>query len=1132
MYRISAFSLRQRSVVLLAAILIAVIGGFGATQLETELIPSVDFPIITVSTTNPGVSPEVIDADITMPVVNAVRALPGLSSVRSTSSEGSSIVVAEFEYGTNMKDAAQALTATLGQMKVPDGASRPDVQRINMDQAPVVQLSLTGANGDLAALRSAAQQRLVPALTAIDGVGRVVVTGGADDIVLIKFDPAKMAEAKITPQQVAGILQSSNVSAPAGTVQTGDTTLPVRVGSQIDSLDQLRAVVVGVKPESGYSASSLLTSGGFGLPADASGTPVTLGDIATVDIAPGAAPGITRMNGQPSVAIDVYMNQGANTVDTASSVREKLDSLTNDLHAAGTDITPVIVQDQSRYIQESIDGLVREALLGAGFAVVVIFGFLLSARSTLVTAISIPLSLLVAFILLWWQGISLNIMTLGGLAVAVGRVVDDAIVILESIYRHVQRGEDSRTATLSGVREVAMAITASTATTIAVFLPLGFTGGIIGEFFRPFALTVTFALVASLVVALTVVPVLASYLIRRGKLRPVPTRPPVLQRVYVPLLRRSLAHPVITLVIAGTLFFGSFGLVPFIGTSFLPSSSDKVASIQVAMPPGTSQAATLAKATDLEEVIRQAASVQLLQTQVGGGAFAFGGGGAGASTATITARFDPNVDLPETLARLRDRLTSAAGDARISVQEQSQGAGGGNALEVVLKGNDYGQVSQAAESLTSQISSIPNIVNVKNDVVNAKPEVAVTVDPTKAMEAGTNPAQIMGQVRQALTTSPIGMMTIGGVPYQVAEQVAGAASNLDDLRQLPVGGAKPVPLEDVATVTEATGPVQVVRVDGNRAATISGTITSDDTGAVTRAVSDIVNRYEAPPGVTVSVGGVAREQGEAFQKMGLALGAAVLLVYIVMVASFGSLSTPFVILFSLPLAVIGVLGALALTGKTIGLPALIGLMMLIGIVVTNAIVLLELVIDLRRRGYTLDAALIEGGRTRLRPILMTALATILALIPLALSRSSGAIIASDLAVVVIGGLLTSTFLTLIVVPVVFKLIARRQERTVPSMRGDTAPDVSPDQSRAILGLTLAWIAREARKPDADPELLADLASGVNRQFPHHWTEEERGRKVAGEILEPLARELLRSYAPDDTSDGQADRYGIKSDVAS
>jgi HAE1 family hydrophobic/amphiphilic exporter-1 len=1007
LHRITGLSLRKRSVVLLAALLVGIMGAFGITRLQTELFPSLEFPVVAVITSYPGAPPDTVDTTITQPIENAVRTLPGIDTIQTTSSDGFSVVIAQFDFGAPMKDREQEALAAISSITLPEGAGRPDVQRINFNQFPIVQLALTGADGNAATLRDVALSQIVPVLSGVDGVNRVEVTGGADDVVRISLDPVAMADANLTPQTITGVLQANNLSVPAGAVQTGGATLPVRVGNQIASLDDIKALVVG---------------------AGADGAPITLGQIATVEVAAGGAPGIARTNGEPSVALDVYLNQGANTVDTAEGVRDELETIKADLAASGVNVETTVIEDQSVYIQESIDGLIREAGLGAIFAVIVIFAFLLSFRSTIVTAVSIPLSVLLAFIVLWTQGITLNIMTLGALAVAVGRVVDDSIVVLESIYRHTQRGEDSRTAAYEGTKEVALAITASTITTVAVFLPLGFVGGIIGEIFRPFALTITYSLLASLLVALTVVPVLASFLIRRDKLRPVSSGTPFLQRIYEPTLRWTLRRPIITLVVAALLFVGSFVLVPFIGTSFLPASGEKIASIEVDMPAGTSQDTTVAKAVEMEQVIRDTAEVERIQTQVGGEGLQAAFTGAGSSRATITVRFNDAIDLNETLDALRVNLGTVTGDADVTVAAQGGGFGGGNNVQVVVQGDDYALVSQTAQELTTQIAGVENLANVENDVVDAKPEIVVDVDPAAATSLGSSTQQIAGQVRQALAGSTVGQMTIDGVVYPVSMIVSGAATDAASLGRLPVGASSTAPLSQVATITEATGPVQIIRIDGQRAATVSGSITTDETGAVTMDVTKIVDDYQAPEGVEVSIGGVSQDQSEAFAGMGIALLAAVVLVYIVMVASFGSLTTPFVILFSLPLALIGVLLALFLTGKSLGLPALIGVLMLIGIVVTNAIVLLEYVIELRHRGLPLVEALVEGGKTRIRPILMTAIATILALTPLALTQTSGAIIAADLAVVVIGGLLTSTLLTLIVVPVIFKLIGGWQER--------------------------------------------------------------------------------------------------------
>ena len=1012
MYRLTQISLKQRSVVVLLTILIALAGSFGVTRLQSELLPNFDIPILTVITVSPGSGPETVDSTISQPVTQALTGIQGLKSATSQSSEGFSVVIAEFNYGEDMAKRQDDISQAVANVQLPQGVQSPKIQRINLQQFPVIQLALTSEDGDLTKLRQVADTQFSPRLSGADGVSRVEVVGGSTNQLVIELDPAKMASAGITTEQISGALQANNISIPAGTIQTGTTSLPVRVDGQINTMDKLNALLVGT------------SKGASNQP-----QPVTLGSIARIQVQPAATSGIARTNGKPSIAVNVYMSQGANTVNTAKSVRSQLDSIKSDLAATGTNIETTTLLDQSIYIQSSIDSLVREAVLGAIFAILVILVFLLSVRSTLVTAISIPTSMLITFILLWWQGISLNIMTLGGLAVAVGRVVDDSIVVLESIFRRAKRGERLQTATLNGTKEVALAITASTLTTVAVFLPLAVVGGIIGEIFRPFALTVTFALLASLLVSLTIVPVMASIFIKVGKVPETDdpaTQHPRIARYYEPILRKALFHPVITLIIVAVVFVGSLGLIPFIGTSFLPSSGEKGATITIDYPEGTSQQATVDQVAKFEQLVQDTAKVESIQTQIGGSDLAAVFSGASGSRATLTVVFDKSVNLNDTLNDVRSALESNKGNAHVSVANLD--TQGGSNVQVVVKGADYKAVSDTANKLTEQMQGVKNLTNVKNDVVSAKPELTVTIDPAKASANGTTTAQIGKQVRDALTGTQAGMITLDNATYPVTLLISGA-SNPDELAKLPIAAAGTVTLGQIAKIEQIQGPVQVSRIDGDRSATVSGTITTDSTGGVNADVAKIINDFQAPEGVTVQIGGVGQQQGDAFVSMGIAILVAIAAVYIIMVASFGSLTTPFVILFSLPLAVIGVLVALFVTGKTLGLPALIGVLMLIGIVVTNAIVLLEFVIALRHeRGMELRDALIEGGKTRLRPILMTAVATILALVPLALSKEGGAIIASDLAVVVIGGLFTSTLLTLIVVPVIYEIIGGWQDR--------------------------------------------------------------------------------------------------------
>ena len=672
-------------------------------------------------------------------------------------------------------------------------------------------------------------------------------------------------------------------------------------------------------------------------------------------------------------------------------------------------------------------------------AIAVIFFFLFSLRSTFVAAISIPTSILAALILMLVAGISINIMTLGGLAVAVGRVVDDAIVVLENIYRHRARGEDRLTAVLTAPREVASAITSSTITTVAVFLPLGFVGGLVSQFFLPFALTVTFALLASLVCALTVVPVLAYFLVDRVKMdvdEDGEPRKSIWIRVYTPTIKfalRGRATKLGVLLVSTVLFVATLALVPSIPTQFINTGSQKVLQVSVSPPSGTPSNAVLDRAIQAEGIIKANPAVTLVQTTVPGegdtgfqtlsAAFT----GRAANSATLTARLKSDADVAKETESLLAALVPVKADGwDVTV---SGGAGFSNSgLSVVVSGPDQATVATATQQVLDAIKNQPDIVNLKTDITHGTPSVDVVVDPNKAIAAGMTTAQVAGTIRGVLTDSQVGrVQTADGAMYDVYMGIdPTAVASVDALRTLPMGTVTKVPLSAIAAVNEVQSQGSVTRINGAPASSITADITSKDQGGVSRAVQKTIDGLTAagslPAGVTVELAGVTQQQNSAFGGLFASMGVAILLVYICLVLTFNSLITPFIILFSLPLATIGAFTALFVTGRPIGISALIGFLMLIGIVVTNAIVLLDLVERLRGRGLSTHDALVEGGRTRVRPILMTALATILALTPLGLGLNEGSIIASELATVVIGGLFTSTFLTLLVIPVLYSLV--------------------------------------------------------------------------------------------------------------
>jgi len=1040
--RLTELALRTRSVTLLLALAVFGAGIFAWGQLRQELVPDVEFPVLTIVSTYPGAGATDVAEQVTKPIERAIGSTSGIESLQSTSANSLSIVTAQFIFGTDLKETRATVDQALAAVGLPTGVE-PKVLVLNINAQPVIIASIRGTGGtSLEEVVRIVQADVLPELSGLDGVASVAVTGGQEPRVRIALSARKLAAAGVSLQQVQGILAANNITFPAGQIPIDGVSVPVSTLHKFGSVEELQNLVVGVQAggsgSQGLPGAPTLPGGAPTVPgapaAPSIPVPVTLGSLGTVEAVQVASTGYSRTGGEPSVSISVSKTADGNTVAVSAAVEAAFE----DAQARfGDRIVIQTVYDSSTFIIESRDGLLKEGGLGAFFAVLVIFLFLLNLRSTLVAAVSIPLSLVAALALMLVAGISINIMTLGGLAVAIGRVVDDAIVVLENIYRHRGRGDDMGTAVISGTREVASAITSSTLTTVAVFLPLGLVGGLISQFFLPFALTVTFALLASLIVALTIVPVLAATLLRNVKLQLGPDGEPretIWQRLYEPSLRfvlRSRATRWGTVVAAFALFIVTSGLVAGLPTQFLNAGSEKFLQISVVPPAGATSEEVIARADDAARILETDDEVTLtLATIPGEGDTSFqtlaaATAGRPQNSAVIFTRLVSSADLKAATDRLKAALGPVVqGGYSVSVEESS--GFGGSSLSLVVSGTDPAKLASASDAILAALAGEPGLDNIKSDLVRAAPEIQVQVDPNKAFLLGLSTAQVGADLRAALTGSPVGRIDLGGTPVQVDLRLdAGDLNSADAIRALPVGLAARAPLGTIATVEQVETQARVTRVGGQDAATISATIRSENTGAVSASVKNQVDKLRsagALEGVEVSIGGVTRQQNQAFAGLFAAMAVAILLVYVVMVLVFNSLVDPLVIMFSLPLATIGAFPALALTGRPIGISALIGFLMLIGIVVTNAIVLLDLVEQLRHKGMSTDRALIQAGRTRVRPILMTAVATIIALMPLALGFNEGSIIAAELGTVVIGGLISSTLLTLIVVPVIYSLV--------------------------------------------------------------------------------------------------------------
>jgi HAE1 family hydrophobic/amphiphilic exporter-1 len=1044
--RLSELAVTKRSVTLLLAGALFIAGVSAWGTLKQELLPDIEFPVITVIAPYPGAGSQDVADKVAVPIERAISGVARLDTVQSTSANSIALVIAQFEYGTDVKEALAAIEEGIADAGLPEGVD-PTASALNINASPVMIASVGATSEDgLEAAAEIARTEIVPEIAAIEGVSRADVTGGLETRLTITLDPDKLAESGVSVAQITGVLTANNVTFPSGQLSDDGTKIPVSTIGQLTSQEAIEDLVVGFSTPSGVPVPVDPSAGPAPAPsaptAPAAPTPITIGDLGTVELVDLATTGFARTNGNPSLSLSVTKTSDANTVLVAEEVQAKLDEI-----AARHPDTIVIttVSDLSDFIKESTDGLIREGGLGALFAVLTIFLFLWSLRSTLVAAISIPLSILTALVVMQITGISLNIMTLGGLAVAVGRVVDDAIVVLENIYRHRALGEDRWTAVRSGPREVAGAITASTLTTVAVFLPLGFVGGLVSQFFLPFALTVTFALLASLVCALTVVPVLAYFLIDKVTVKVDESGEPVGSRwvrLYTPLITfvlRSRWTALGVVALSGVLFVASLTLVSQLPTQFINAGSEKLLQISVAPPSGASSETVLERAIEAETILAADPDVELIQTSIPGeGDTSFqtiiaAQSGRPANSATLTVRLEPSADMAEKTADFSSALAPIKTDG-YDVQVSEAAGFTSNGLTVIVSAEDPEQVATTTDAVLAGLADNPDLANLQSDLVKATAEIQITVDPTKAFNVGLTAAQVASEVRTALVAQTVTQVTLEpGQPIDLVVQVdPDAATSVEELGQLPVGTVAKVPLEDVATVEQADVQGSITRIDEAPSARVTAEILSKDTGAVSASVQSTIDALEAdgsiPAGVTVELAGVSQQQAEAFGGLFASMGVAILLVYLMLVLTFNSLVTPFIIMFSLPLATIGAFPALYLTGRPIGVSALIGFLMLIGIVVTNAIVLLDLVERLRAQGVPTHEALIQGGRTRVRPILMTAIATILALIPLAAGFNQGSIIAAELGTVVIGGLFSSTFLTLLVVPAVYLLVDRVKVR--------------------------------------------------------------------------------------------------------
>ncbi len=1023
MFILSKLSLANRAVVALITVIIAAFGFLSLGSLKQELIPSIEIPSAAIVTSYAGASPEVVDDQVSIPIENAVLGLENLESTTVTSTTGLSVIRVSFEYGTTAAQATERLNNAISKVQgsLPQG-TEPQVLSGSFDSVPIIILAVSANDGDNEAIGRELEKSAPSIFQQVEGVRDVAVSGAVSKQLNLTLNQFRLASVGLTQRDIATALTANGLVLPVGTLTDEKGSIAIQMGSAVSTVEAIEAL-----PLVGGSSSSV----------------VTIGDVADVVYEDSPITSIARTNGNPSLAVAITKTPDANTVAVSNGVQE----LVPDLEAAlGNDVTIVTTLDQAPFIQKSIKDLTTEGLLGLTFAVIVILIFLFSVKSTIITAISIPTSVLITFIGLQTADYSLNILTLGALTIAIGRVVDDSIVVIENINRHLSYGEKRKKAVLTAVKEVSGAITASTITTVAVFLPIALVGGLIGELFRPFAFTVAISLLASLLVSLTIVPVLAYWFLRMPKrLVALKEADPkrfekkqrhaeeerekksLLQRAYLPALNGTRRHPWLTLFASVLILGFTFSLVPQLKTNFIDGAGSTQFIARLSMPASTTFEEQDEAASELEQKIMAVDGVKVVQATVGSAADGRVAFGAAASGISITVQVDEKVDVETVKSEVLALEVPADSDLTVA---SGAGFGSSETIDIEVSSSDNELLQEAVDILTTEMESVPNTSGVTSTLDADERVLEIIVDREKAAAIGFTETQVTGIVASQMRPSPIGRVSIDGDDVSVYVAGADLPESIEEIKALVIPSFTGlVRLDSIASVEEVLKPTSITSKEGNRTAKVSIAPEGDDLGAITLDITTKLDAIELPAGVTATIGGAAADQAESFQQLGLALLAAIAIVYIVMVATFGSLIQPLLLLVSIPFAATGALGLLLLTDTPLGVPALIGMLMLIGIVVTNAIVLIDLVNQYRKEGRSVEDSLVSGARQRLRPILMTALATIFALTPMAmgLTGNSG-FISQPLAIVVIGGLFSSTLLTLILVPTLYWLVEGRKER--------------------------------------------------------------------------------------------------------
>jgi len=1021
--KLPEFSVNRRVTTAMIAMILVVVGAIAFSRLGLDYFPDLDYPTVSVITTYKGASPEDIENSITRLLEQTVGTVSRVKKVSSTSSEGVAIVQVEFEWGTNLDFAAQDLRDQIGLYKsyLPKGASDPLVVKFNLSQLPIIFWGIS-ANRPPFELKRLIEDEVARRLERIDGVAAAQVFSMDTREILVSIDKNALQSFGLSLDRILAALYMDNMNLPAGHLVERHSDYLVRTLGEYQSLDDIRNTVVG---------------------ATAKAVPIYIRDVAEVLDTMKESRYIGRIQGEKGVFLIISKRSGANTAVTGRAVLNELEKIRKSLPP---DIVFSKVMDQSKMIKEVTKNTADNAWQGGLLAIALIFIFLLNWRPTIIIAVAIPLSIITTFIAIYFAGYTLNLLTLGGLALGIGMLVDNAIVVIENIFRHVQEGKDAKEAAKIGTSEVGMAITASTLTTIVVFLPMIFAQGITGKLTRGLALSITVSLVASLFVALTVVPMMASFLFKRKEGDTRTMRKTIgrdfagARSFYRKALLWSLGHRKAVLIGAFVLFAASVAVVPFLGTEFMPALDLDMGYFKISLPVGSSLEETNRVAAMIEEIVKKQPEVKIISTQLGSQAEdnpqdqGFGGNPTGPHEGQIFLGLVPKTERKlsnvEVVEEIRKKLPHLQGVKIEAVDMQAAFMGGiVTPLEIKIYGKDLAKLREIADGLVARVRDVPGLRDVSHTLSQAKPEYHIRVDRDRAARFGL----MVNQVETAVQTATLGQVATryreGGEEFDIRVRFKEEYRNtIDQIRNIPILTplGQSIHLSQVAQIESGTGPVQINRENQARRVSITGNIVGRDLGSVVKDVKKRIAGVEEtlPAGYFLELGGSYQQMTEAFLILAGVFALASLLVYMVMASQFESFLHPFVIMFTIPLCLIGIVAGLLIAGRPVNLPVWIGLILLAGVAVNNAIVMIDYMNQLRRSGTDKKEAVLQGAATRLRPVLLTALTTILGTIPMAVSRTAGAEMRNPLAITLLGGLAATTFLTLFVIPIMYSLFER------------------------------------------------------------------------------------------------------------